>query len=873
MSQTKAQLISDLVQALNFTGTSSAPANGVFLSAANTLAFATNSAQRLTIDASGLNITQRLSHEGDTDTFLEFLTDTICFDTAGSEAFRVDSSQRLLVGTSSSRTIGSRTPSFQIEGSNNGRTSLSVTRNSADNAGSSLVLAKSRGTSNGSSTIINDDDSLGVIRFIGADGTDVNTQAAQIAAFVDGTPGSNDMPGRLVFSTTADGAASPTERLRIDSNGDIYTSGDQVRDNARLTLEKSESGIATLLNLHNSNGSGTGARISSSKALILAADFDSNTGSGESFIAFETDGTQKIRITEAGQMGIGTDSPSDLLHLKSTTVDVDLVIEATGTNKDARIRFLGHSGGLCQLQFGDQNDGNIGLLTYDHTDNSMQFRTNDNERMRLTSAGNLGIGTTSPAAKLHANSATNTATFLAEGETDNPSYPAYGFAGQNADNGSRGAGMYLPGDGRLAFATHGSERIRFDENGDIYTSGDQVRDNARLTVTKNASGITTALCLHNGSGEGSKISSTRSLVLAADFDVNSGAGESFIAFETDGTEKMRLTDGGNVGIGTTSPSRKLHITGTSGQTIIELQRTNANATGAAGTISFTALDGHSVGSISCVGDGDDDGGEIMFRTTSAAANNDPYNAATPERMRLDSLGRLGIGTSSPERLLHVHGNALIENNIGNILTIRSTVNNGNDPNLHFEKGRGGAGTTAIVQDNDDLGDIQFKGYDGNSYEIGARILAEVDGTPGNGDIPTQLLFLTKADGGSLTTRMTIRNDGKIGIGTNPSEQLHVVGNILASGSITPNSDIAFKKDIEPLTNVLSKVTQLLGVNFRYKDNNQKSMGLLAQDVEKVFPELIRGEEGEKSLNYMGLTGAIVEAIKELSDKVAALEAS
>ena len=53
MSQTKAQLISDLVQALNFTGTSSAPANGAFLSAANTLALATNSVRRLTIDSSG----------------------------------------------------------------------------------------------------------------------------------------------------------------------------------------------------------------------------------------------------------------------------------------------------------------------------------------------------------------------------------------------------------------------------------------------------------------------------------------------------------------------------------------------------------------------------------------------------------------------------------------------------------------------------------------------------------------------------------------------------------------------------------------------------------------------------------------------------
>ena len=53
MSQTKAQLISDLVQALNFTGTSSAPANGMYLSAANTIKLATNSNGRLTIDSSG----------------------------------------------------------------------------------------------------------------------------------------------------------------------------------------------------------------------------------------------------------------------------------------------------------------------------------------------------------------------------------------------------------------------------------------------------------------------------------------------------------------------------------------------------------------------------------------------------------------------------------------------------------------------------------------------------------------------------------------------------------------------------------------------------------------------------------------------------
>ena len=51
------------------------------------------------------------------------------------------------------------------------------------------------------------------------------------------------------------------------------------------------------------------------------------------------------------------------------------------------------------------------------------------------------------------------------------------------------------------------------------------------------------------------------------------------------------------------------------------------------------------------------------------------------------------------------------------------------------------------------------------------------------------------------------------------------------------------------------------------------MGVIAQDVEKVFPELVHGEEGSKSLQYSGLIGALIESVKELSAKVAALESS
>jgi hypothetical protein len=84
-------------------------------------------------------------------------------------------------------------------------------------------LAKSRGTTDGSATVVQDGDSLGAISFQGADGTEF-VQGALIAAIVDSTPGANDMPTRLSFRTTADGAATPTERLRIANGGDVTVS-------------------------------------------------------------------------------------------------------------------------------------------------------------------------------------------------------------------------------------------------------------------------------------------------------------------------------------------------------------------------------------------------------------------------------------------------------------------------------------------------------------------------------------------------------------------------------------------------------------------------------------------------------------------------
>jgi hypothetical protein len=130
------------------------------------------------------------------------------------ERARIDSSGRLLVGTSSS---SGQNATLQVVSSE----CAQFHRGSADTAPATLNFSKSRNTSYGSFTSVQAGDRLGSIAFRGDDGTDYLTRAAEIVAFVDGTPSANDLPGRLVFSTTRDGQASPSEAARILNNQTI----------------------------------------------------------------------------------------------------------------------------------------------------------------------------------------------------------------------------------------------------------------------------------------------------------------------------------------------------------------------------------------------------------------------------------------------------------------------------------------------------------------------------------------------------------------------------------------------------------------------------------------------------------------------------
>ena len=145
--------------------------------------------------------------------------------TEGSERARVDSSGRLLVGTSTARSdffnTSGYTPTQQLEVvGTNVAAAQSIVSAGTSNWPAYLVLGKHKGSVGGTPSLVADGENIGHISFQAGDGSEM-VEAATIAVRADGVTGANDMPGRLVFSTTPDGASSPTERMRIRNDGNV----------------------------------------------------------------------------------------------------------------------------------------------------------------------------------------------------------------------------------------------------------------------------------------------------------------------------------------------------------------------------------------------------------------------------------------------------------------------------------------------------------------------------------------------------------------------------------------------------------------------------------------------------------------------------
>jgi hypothetical protein len=143
-------------------------------------------------------------------------------DSANPDAtpFVIDASGNVVVGSTTAPLVNLGTAGQFSLVAVGGPISQTISRFSANSSGPTQIFFKGRGLTSSDFAVVSSGDTLANIFFYGADGTQ-GISAASITASVDGTPGTNDMPGRLLFSTTADGASSPTERMRIDNAGNV----------------------------------------------------------------------------------------------------------------------------------------------------------------------------------------------------------------------------------------------------------------------------------------------------------------------------------------------------------------------------------------------------------------------------------------------------------------------------------------------------------------------------------------------------------------------------------------------------------------------------------------------------------------------------
>jgi len=305
---------------------------------------------------------------------------------------------------------------------------------------------------------------------------------------------------------------------------------------------------------------------------------------------------------------------------------------------------------------------------------------------------------------------------------------------------------------------------------------------------------------------------------------------------------------GKVGIGTTAPQVSLDIAASdnnpyAGNTLARITNTGTTGGilnlvgGGVGARTFSLM---SSGSSNVIGAGKFEIGDFAGKSYLTVVGNS---------------GNVGIGTATPGARLEVN-------------TWASVAPPGINPILNLIGGYAGNNTQGHSIDFH----INTLGY----YPA-SRIVSTMS-TGGGGELQfhTSSWYPTTP----AAARMTITSGGNIGIGTtSPSYTLHVNGSAYSSGGWS-GSDIRWKKNINPIENALESVLILQGVNYEwrvdeYKDKNfdeGKQIGLVAQDVEKVLPELVRTDnEGYKAISYEKLTAVLVEAIKEQQKKIAELE--
>ena len=656
------------------------------------------------------------------------------------------------------------------------------------------------------------------------------------------------------------GAATSDELLTINGSSAGFI--------ARITNTVASNPSGLYVNSTNAIGTGTAFRVDSAGSALLTLNstglqVTSTLSGGTSGTGYSFSGSApatSLTLDASGQLGIGEATPTQKVHAKTASTTYYLA-ETTGTSASAGFR----------MKAGASAD-----YTLFTTQGVNQFAIYDNaagsQRVTLDSSGNLGVGTSSPAYNLEVSKSQDALTNIAITNASS------GTAAQtrlrlNNGGGNFGAithlgasyttsgvfrqdGTYIYGNGTggLTFTTGAVQPIYFaisnSEVARIDSSGNLGIGSTTSLGTKGKLGV-------YGTGDQTDESTATATFGSWDsggmrlyFGVNNTNEYTYIGSVESATSYRSLVlqpNGGNVGIGTTSPPVTLSVNGTVG-----------------------IFGGSLNGSI---------GSPQLYRPTS-----DTLAIATgaTERMRIDSSGNLGIGTSSP------FGTAANR--------ICLSVNGTTDASINV--GSGGV-QRAYLYGTASLGQIGTIGalplvFAPNDTER-ARINSSGDLLVAvTNDDPT----FNRTNGVVLraTGNVLSRSSGGSDFGCSSTSGTNISfysdngsarvtgGNISTNGSVTSynvTSDRRLKQNIESLQNGLAKVLQLKPSSYNYVEGNQYSAGFIADELQSVIPEAVTGtvngidEEGKpvyQSVDSSFLIPHLVKAIQEQQALITSLTA-
>ena len=427
---------------------------------------------------------------------------------------------------------------------------------------------------------------------------------------------------------------------------------------------------------------------------------------------------------------------------------------------------------------------------------------------------------------------------------------------------------------------------------------------------------------------GQLFSITNNLTSGSIFSVNDVSGIPSIDVNANGTILLGAY-GGNIGVGTTNPTQKLHVVGNASisgtldlghASDTTLARVSAGVVSIEGVniVTTSSTDTLSNKTLSSVVLGTPTSGNLVNCTfptlnqnTSGSSASCSGNAATATTFSTGKTNYKGVtdGSVAGQLMWKNYGNshtifdasASTSPDGGAVNNTNSTIAwTGTYPTL---MGWNGSNTYGVRVDSARISDSTS----GSSTSCSGNASSATNLAGGSaGNIPYQsgsgaTAFLTNGGSGTILQSNGVGNaptwvtfSGGATLNTSPSGTLYPTMSssstngatfstayisssaltfdastgTLSATIFTSLSDINKKKNIRPITNALDITEQLSGVRFNWKENNLPSLGLIAQEVEKVLPEVVNTDsEDMKSINYSSLVSLLVEAIKELNQKV------